>query len=50
MSYHQKLLGECPNCGNALGRDSLLISYEGDDGWPRTFADCSNCDEVVHPR
>lgn len=41
-------LGTCPNCGEPIARDYLLIEYES-DGRPAEFAECPDCRRVVHP-
>ena len=45
----QPLLGRCPDCGQELLRETLLISYRTANGWPKMFAECPACDEPVHP-
>jgi hypothetical protein len=47
---NQPTLGHCPDCGRTLLRETLLISYRTEGGKPRMFAECSACDEPVHPR
>lgn len=42
-------LGACPNCDATIPSAFLLISYETSDGWPKMFAECPACDDVVHP-
>ncbi|WP_276300689.1 hypothetical protein [Halorussus lipolyticus] len=41
-------LGRCPNCGEAITRDCVLIEYES-KGRPAAFAECPDCRDVVHP-
>lgn len=41
-------LGRCPLCGQSLPRYSHLISYRR-DGWPTMYAECDDCEEIVHP-
>ena len=41
-------LGDCPYCRTELRSAHLLIEYETRDG-PDAFAECPDCDEVVHP-
>lgn len=43
-------LGTCPGCGEPIAASNLLIKYETDEGWPRMFAECPDCEEPVHPR
>jgi len=42
------LLGHCPLCDAALPEDSLLGIRET-DSYSVTFAECANCDTLVHP-
>jgi len=42
-------LGRCPLCHELLPASRLLIRYETTDGWPKLFAACPTCVEVVHP-
>lgn len=42
-------LGACPRCGEELRRGHLLIEYETSSG-PDAFAECPDCQHVVHPR
>lgn len=42
--------GECPNCDAAIPSAYVLIRYETSDGWPRLFAECPACKDVVHPQ
>ena len=44
------LLGYCPDCEARIPRGGLLVKYETADGWPRMFAECPDCGEVVHPQ
>jgi len=48
MSFNAKTLGYCPECGNEIARDFLLIEYES-GGRPARFAECPDCRNVVHP-
>lgn len=41
-------IGRCPACGGAIPTYNILISYESDDG-EQHYAECPECDEVVHP-
>jgi len=49
MSFDAKTLGSCPECGEKIPREYLLIEYES-DGRPAHFAECPRCRNVVHPR
>lgn len=42
-------LGKCPNCAETIPTRTLLIRYEGKTGWPKMFAECPECESVVHP-
>lgn len=42
-------LGACPNCASLIPEPNLLIKYESAGGWPRMFAECPTCGQVVHP-
>jgi hypothetical protein len=48
MSFNVKTLGCCPECGEAITADLLLIEYES-EGRPARFAECPGCRNVVHP-
>ena len=43
-------LGSCPDCDTAIPDTCLLIRYETAEGWPKQFAECPECLDVVHPR
>lgn len=43
------LLGHCGACETAIPTDRLLITYTTPEGWPRMYADCPSCGEVVRP-
>lgn len=45
----ETILGTCPDCGVTIPRVNLLIKYETEDGWPRMFAECPDCEDAVHP-
>jgi hypothetical protein len=49
MRQTQRTLGECPNCESDIPPAATLIEYESEDGWPATFAECPECQNVVHP-
>lgn len=40
--------GSCPHCGTALARADVLVEYDAADE-TRLFAECLECDDVVHP-
>ncbi|WP_415382236.1 hypothetical protein [Halosimplex sp. TS25] len=42
-------LGRCPSCGEMIPAANLLIRYESDGNWPKLFAECTACDDPVHP-
>lgn len=42
-------LGSCPACGTAIPRAQLVINYVSPDGWPKLFAECPRCGDVVSP-
>ncbi len=42
-------LGTCPDCGETIRRIDVLIEYETTDGQPAVWAECPNCNTVVHP-
>lgn len=42
--------GECPDCASPITGADVLIEYETGDGGYRTFAECPQCRDVVHPR
>lgn len=44
-----RLLGRCPSCDAAIPSGRLLIEYESAGGWPKMFAECPRCADVVHP-
>jgi hypothetical protein len=48
MSFNVKTLGCCPECGEEITADFLLIEYES-GGRPARFAECPGCRNVVHP-
>lgn len=43
-------LGRCPHCQATIPDGYLLIRYESANGWPTMFAECPDCEAVVHPR
>lgn len=43
-------LGRCPGCGETIPSSRLLIRYQTSEGWPRLFAECPQCTDVVHPQ
>lgn len=45
----RSILGACPDCGETIPSDRLLIKYTTEEGWPRMFAECPSCRDVVHP-
>lgn len=42
-------LGHCPSCSTEILATRLLIRYETQEGWPRMYADCPECHDVVRP-
>lgn len=46
---HSMPLGHCPNCGDAIPRFNKLIEYETEKGWTAMFAECPDCEDIVHP-
>lgn len=50
LTAERSILGSCPNCTAAIPEYRVLIEYETSEGWPRTFAECPDCESVVHPR
>lgn len=52
LSRHEPdemVLGRCPACEEPIAPDRLLIQYRTTEGWPRMFAECPECLDVVHP-
>jgi hypothetical protein len=49
MREVQRSLGGCPSCESDIPPGATLIEYESPDGWPTTFAECPECEQVVHP-
>ncbi len=43
------LLGHCAVCEEPIPTDRLLITYTTPEGWPRMYADCPSCGDVVRP-
>lgn len=43
------LLGHCADCEAPVPTDQLLITYTTEDGWPRMYAECPACREIVRP-
>lgn len=41
--------GACPVCDAELSRFDVLIEYERSDGEPAAYAECPDCQCVVHP-
>ena len=50
LNAERSILGDCPNCAAAIPEYKVLIEYETSQSWPRTFAECSDCETIVHPR
>lgn len=50
MQKGTSVLGTCPRCDRPIHERDRLITYETDDGWPATYAECTDCEDVVHPR
>lgn len=48
MSTRTSVLGRCPQCGAAVSRADVLISYER-DGDATQYAECPDCLAVVRP-
>jgi len=38
----------CPYCGSTLEAGSIILEYEV-EGERRVFAECTQCNEPVHP-
>lgn len=49
MGSEKSTLGMCPYCGSPLDSGSIILEYEV-DGDRRIYADCTECDEPVHPQ
>lgn len=45
----RSILGTCPDCGETIPSSRLLMKYTRENGWPRIFAECQGCGDVVHP-
>lgn len=50
MATEDLLLGECPQCGEAVRWAQLLIEYRRSSGEHAVFAECPGCTQVVAPR
>jgi hypothetical protein len=48
-THDSPTLGRCPDCGTDIATYDVLIEYETGDGQPALWAECSECQEVVHP-
>ena len=48
MSSPMRSLGVCPRCECSVPATNLLIAYER-NGTTATYAECSDCQEVVRP-
>ena len=48
MATNRSTLGVCPRCGEPIPAIRLLIEYEDDEG-KAIWAECPDCNEVVHP-
>ncbi len=42
-------LGSYPDCGDPIRQIDVLIEYETTDGQSAVWAECPNCNTVVHP-
>lgn len=42
--------GQCPHCTAEIPRGAVLIEYETANSLSRMFAECPDCERVVHPR
>lgn len=45
----EDILGTCPECGVDIPRFSLLIEYSKSTEEKEMFAECPECEAVVHP-
>lgn len=50
MPENRRVLGECPVCEQTIPTARLLIEYEKRGGTRALFAECPDCEDVVHPR
>jgi len=48
MATSNSTLGVCPYCGSTLEAGSIILEYEV-EGERRVFAECTQCNEPVHP-
>jgi formate dehydrogenase maturation protein FdhE len=48
MPKNQSQRWACPFCGTQISMNAVLIEYES-NGQQRCYAECSVCDEPVHP-
>lgn len=48
MSTQRRSLGDCPDCGSTIPAGLLLIEYETAGG-TASYAECPDCEDVVHP-
>lgn len=46
---NELLLGHCGHCETPLPADQLLITYRTDGGWPKMYAECPVCEDIVRP-
>ena len=49
MTRNTSMLGRCPECGEEISTEWLLIEYEKADGSTGIWAECPSCEEVVSP-
>lgn len=49
MSTDESSLGRCPACGEDIPTEWHLIAYEKEDGSEGVWAECPECETVVHP-
>lgn len=49
MGVNRSYLGHCGRCGARVPRGNRLITYRDERGESATYAECPNCETVVHP-
>jgi len=48
MHQRSDLLGSCPECTATLHQQDVLVEYDADTN-TRYYAECPDCETVVHP-